>query len=167
MFANRLAVLVGLLLLGASGGGLMAQRRQHSPDKLDAVITTMRIRIGMMGDDLPYDACSVYERADQPEGMIARIPLGYRAHLDRAVDRPCEQPAPEFLPGNGRRVRIDSIAAGDSMAFVHLTITRGEWSYRERHDLRMTANRRGWGTREVHVYPGLRITPSGRVPRRN
>jgi hypothetical protein len=159
VLAKPLAAIVGAVLITGACGTALAQHQQHSPDRLDAVVSTMRMRFGMMNDTLPYDACSVFQKAGQPAAMVARIPRYYRTRLDRQDDAPCESPAPETRPGAGRSVRVDSVMIADSVAVVSLTIQRGEWGYAEHHDLRLTPDRRGWGVWQVRVIPGLRITP--------
>ncbi|HEX8391578.1 MAG TPA: hypothetical protein VF665_04395 [Longimicrobium sp.] len=122
----------------------------------------MIARVGQMGDVLPWDACSIYEKAGRPSGMADSLRHA-RQWLDRPVNDPCAQEPAPSRPGRNRIVRVDSVLLADSVAYVHLTIVRGEWSYREQHTLPALRGRRGWGWREARVFAGLQGYPGSRA----
>ncbi|MBB4636090.1 hypothetical protein [Longimicrobium terrae] len=160
MLEKSLILFIVALLAGHSGSLSGQGQSEYRADKLDAVSASMRARLDMMDDPVPFDACTVYEQGGRPDSLISRLSPGLREFLDRPVNQPCAVPAPVSRPGNSRSVAVDSLVLGDSTGSVYLTVQRGEWMYRERHDLMLTANGRRWALRGVQVYPGTRITPS-------
>ena len=128
----------------------MAAAQQPRLTKLDAVGEVMASRANQMGDTLHFDACSVYMRADSPVAMMADILPGVRRWLDRPVDRPCDHARRGGPWTSG--VIVDSITTTDSLVYVDVTVTRGEWRYRERHVLPVLHGKFGW--REARVFGG-------------
>jgi hypothetical protein len=149
-----------VLLLSAAFVAPAPSSAQRAGSRLEAIRIVMSARAGQMDDPVPFDACTVYEQGGRPDSLMARLSPGLREFLDRPVNRPCAVPAPVSQPGNSRSVAVDSVVLGDSTGSVHLTVQRGEWMYRERHDLVLTANGRRWALRGVQVYPGTRISAS-------
>lgn len=148
-------------ILGGLFSTLAAQTppQHHRGSKLEAIRTVMSARAGQMGDLLPFDACSVYEQAGRPTAMLDSLRFSFRDQLDRPVNDPCAHEPPPALPGQRRVVRVDSLMLTDSIAYVNLTVIRGEWSYREQHVLPALRGRPGWGWREARVFAGLQGFP--------
>lgn len=140
-----------------------SQAQQPSGSRLQAIDRVIVARAGQMGDLLPFDACSVYEQAGRPAAMTDSLRPGARELLDRPVNDPCAQEPPPALPGQHRVVVVDSLMLTDSVAYVNLSVIRGEWSYREQHILPALRGRPGWGWREARVFAGLQGYPGSRA----
>lgn len=125
---------------------------------LSAIGQAMLFRQSVLGDSLPFDACSVYERSGRPGSFVSGVLPGLRGLLDRSVDDPCSLPKPSAGDRTEYLVRVDSVVIADSTARVHLHVRRGEWSYTEVYSL--AARPAGdWGFREVRMTNPFHITP--------
>lgn len=160
LVARLVAMILGPMLLGIAH---TTPAQQQTGSRLEAIRTVMSSRAGQMGDLIPFDACSVYEQAGRPVAMMDSLRYSFRDLLDRPVNDPCAQEPPSALPGLRRIVRVDSLMLTDSVAYVHLTVVRGEYSYREQHILPAYRGRPGWGWREARVYAGLQGYPGFRA----
>lgn len=125
---------------------------------LSAIGQAMFFRQSVLGDSLPFDACSVYERSGRPNPFVGGLLPGLRGLLDRPVDDPCSLPKPSAGGRTERLVRVDSVVIADSEARVHLHVRRGEWSHTEVYSL-ATRLDGGWGFREVRMTNPFHVTP--------
>lgn len=152
--------LVGALLaLSLAGPGTLHAQAPVRGDALSAVGEAMYFRRSALGDSLPFDACSVYERTGRPAGFPQGLLPGVRPLLDHPVADPCGRAGPEAGVRYPRVVRVDSVVIADSTAQVHLQVRRGEWAYNEVHHLVARPGRGGWGMREVRTCNAIQILP--------
>jgi hypothetical protein len=133
-------------------------------DALAAVTDVMALRRGALGDPLPFDACTVFEKTGRPSGFPASLSPGLVPLLDRTGPDPCATEPPVADPRFPRAVQVDSVMVTDSAAAVHLSIWRGEWRYKEDYYFRALPNGRGWGFRESRMTHPFRVTPPPRRP---
>jgi hypothetical protein len=156
---HRLTIIsLHIAALLASAATLHAQQPDPSP-ALAAVSEAMAFRRDALGDPLVFDACAIYERTGRPRAFLEGIRPGLRNLLDRPLEDPCSAPCPMANARTTRVVVVDSVVISDSLAQVHLSVRRGEWSYREVHHLRWLGPGRGWAFREVRITNPIRITP--------
>ena len=139
-----------LLLAGFAGAPLSAQ---ELPSALAAIDQVMGFRRDVVDDATPFDACRVFEHGGRPADFPAQIREGIRPLLDRLRTEPCAAAAGD----PNRLVSVDSVVRTDSMAYVHLSVRRGEWSFTETYSLSLTQDRRGWGVREARIGRALRV----------
>lgn len=161
---HRLVIRGGLLLalLLCAMPGLLSAQDAAPRDALSAVAEAMFFRRSALGDTLPFDACSVYERGGRPADFPAGILPGLQGLLDRPVSDPCSVPRPSADSRYERLVRVTSVEMADSAARVHLNVRRGEWTYTEVYHLSPRANDGAWMLREVRMYPPVHTTPPPR-----
>lgn len=145
--------------LGLAGAPLGAQGTARTADALAAVAEVMTLRRGALGDSLPFDACTVFEQTGRPSGFPRGIPPGLIPLLDRTGPDPCATKAPGDGDRLRRTVRVDSVTITDSAASVHLSVTRGEWSYKEEYAFTLLPQGCRWGFREARMTHPFRVTP--------
>jgi hypothetical protein len=148
-----------LVLLLCAAPNLLSSQNVVRRDALSAVGEAMYFRRSALGDSLPFDACSVYERSGRPADFPAGILPGLRSLLDRPVTDPCGVPKPSEGSRFERLVRVISVEMGDSAAQVHLNVRRGEWTYTEVYHLSFRASDGAWALCEVRMYPPVHTTP--------
>jgi hypothetical protein len=122
-----------------------------------AVAEVLILRRGALGDTLSYDACSIYEETGWPSNLPLALPPGLVPLLDRPGPNPCAvvgSVADDRFP---HQVRVRSVTIADSTAIVHLSITRGEWSYDETYCFSALPDGR-WGFREARMTHPFRRT---------
>lgn len=146
------------LLLGMATAPLDGQSVDGG-STLAAIGQAMFFRQSVLGDSLPFDACSVYERSGRPSPFVSELLPGLRSLLDRPVNDPCSLPGPSAGGRTERLVRVDSVVVVDSTARVHLYVRRGEWSHTEVYFL-AARQEGGWGFREVRMTNPFHVTPS-------
>lgn len=154
----RIGALLALLLC-AVPSPVSAQTVARGGDALSAVVEAMYFRRSALGDTLPFDACSVYEKGGRPDAFPTGILPGLRSLLDRPVADPCSAPRPSAGSRYERLVRVLSVEMADSAAQVHLNVRRGEWTYTEVYHLSTRADDGAWTLREVRMYPPVHTTP--------
>jgi hypothetical protein len=159
---------IAALLQGTSAS---AQSTSGSA-KIAAVNTVIDYRVTWMEDSTPFDACSVYEGMGKPANFSSVL-----ARLARRVvalgAEPCAGASGAAVQRPSRVVRVDSVALGDTLGTVRVTVSKGEKRIIETYTLRRLPNRSRWGVREVTLSGALRVyaRPSPSVaapaPRRN
>lgn len=147
--AAALALLTGLPLMRQDTRAIRA---------VDAVIGFRRTA---MADTLKFDACTVFTASGRPADFPAGLRPANIGALDRQGAAPCAtQHAPDRLPD---RVYVDSVALGDSIGHVYLTVRRGEWVHRETFTLPSLPGGR-WGVREARIWGALQVAPQAPEP---
>lgn len=136
----------------------LSAQASPSGNALLAVSEVMLYRRNALGDSLPFDACSVYERTGRPEALLSGIRPGLRSLLDRQVDNPCAVPKPSERQRSERLVRVDTVVVADSTAEVHVHVRRDGWRHGEVYYFTNRADG-GWALREVRMTPALHTTP--------
>lgn len=163
-------VLLGIAAL-LHGTSASAQSTVDSA-RIAAVNTVIDYRVTWMEDSTPFDACSVYGGMGRPanfSAVLARPARQVVAH-DTA---PCAATSGAGARRPSRVVRVDSVALGDTLGTVRLTVRKGEKRIIETYTLRRFSNGPGWGVRAVTLTGALRVyaRPSPAVaapaPRRN
>jgi hypothetical protein len=127
---------------------------QSGSPEVAAVNTVLDFRLNWVGDDTPFNACSVHKAtgkaASFPDGLLPPLIRG----LDRTAD-PCGSRTGGVPGAWSSQVLVDSIAVRGETATVYLTVRKGEMTYREEYALvNPSANR--WGMREVRTYGAVR-----------
>jgi hypothetical protein len=145
--------------VGLASAPLAAQGTVRRADALAAVAEVMALRRGALGDSLPFNACTVFEQTGRPSGFPVGIPPGLIPLLDRTGPDPCATKAPGDGDRLQRTVRVDSVRVTDSTASVHLSVRRGEWSYKEEYAFALLPQGCRWGFREARMTHPLRVTP--------
>ena len=155
----RRAVYVVVLLTGFfSLRSELSAQAPPSGNALLAVGEVMLYRRNALGDSLPFDACSVYERTGRPEALLSGIRPGLRTLLDRPIDHPCAVPKPSEGQRSERLVRVDTVQIAGSTAEVHVHVRRDGWRHGEVYYFTSRADG-GWALREVRMTPALHTTP--------
>lgn len=141
-----------------------ATQRAPSP-ALRAVDAAIAYRLAWLGDSTRFDACSVYDVTGRPRGFPAGLTSSTRL-LGRASEAcphgrvsPSAQQAP-------RVVIVDTVVVSDETARVSLTVRRGEYTHRERFEMRMRAASGTWGVDRVTLWGAVQSS-APRVHRRD
>lgn len=146
----RLALL-GLVTIAADAGC------QHVSREIAAVNTVVDFRLNWVGDETPFNACSVYTATGRP----VDFPAGVLPPLARGLDRttaPCDGRIPGIPGAWIPEVLVDSIAVRGETATVYLTVRKGEISYHEVYSL-VNPSARRWGMNEVRTWGATREYP--------
>jgi hypothetical protein len=138
---------------------------QGTPDsaKIAAVNTVIDYRVIWMEDSTPFDACSVYEGMGKPANFSSVLARPARRVV--ALDsEPCGGAPGAAVRRPSRVVRVDSVALGDTLGTVRVTVNKGEKRIIETYSLRRFPNRSGWGVRAVTLTGALRVYASPLPP---
>lgn len=143
--ARLILVLVAGLVLSAAPAS--AQPRTTKTTILSAV---MQYRLHWIGDSTAFDSCRVFRAAGEPADFPAGIMQPVRRLLDRRAD-PCSRTTPSSP--SRHRVVVDSVTTSDSLAYVFLTVHRGERTHRENYTVRTPPSQPGFaGVRSVTLW---------------
>ena len=159
--AILLTALLAVGLLPARGSG-------QTSGPLALVNAVMRHRAMIVGDSTRFDACSVYTAVGRPADFPAGIDPSVVRLLDRTTTPCAGDPARVSVARPRYFVRVDTVAPGTGAApRVTLTVTRGEYRYRESYTLRKgdgpglpptIQEVRTWGfVQSVPLPPGRRL----------
>jgi hypothetical protein len=152
-------VLAAALVVASVCAAPLFGQNIDAPTRLAAVGEAMIFRRSVLGDSLPFDACSVYEKSGRPDPFVSAILPGLRSLLDRPVNEPCSLPRPGADRRVERFVRVDSVVVADSIAQVHLHVRRGEWSHTEVYHLSVRPGGGAWAFREVRMTNPFHVMP--------
>ena len=145
-----------LTLLALTALAAEARCQSAAAPELTAVNAVMDWRLNWIGDNTPFNACTVYEAARRP----ANFPAGVLPGLIRGLDRtsaPCEGRA-QAAGALQQEVAIDSVTLRGDLATVFVTVRKGEIRYHEVYSLVHPSPQR-WSVQEVRSWGALREYP--------
>lgn len=129
--------LLALLLILVSGSPEIAgQATPRGDAELGALSSVLSFRLYWLEDSTPFDSCSVFLAAGEPDNFPSGIPEDLRplvAPEPGASARACTAPAASG--GSRRVVLVESATVADSTAQVRLLVRKGERSYQECYTL--------------------------------
>lgn len=155
------SVLFGIAAL-LQGTSASAQSTLDSA-KIAAVNTVIDYRVTWMEDSTPFDACSVYEGMGKPANFPSVLARPARRVVATGAE-PCAGASGAAVQRPSRVVRVDSVALGDTLGTVRVTVNKGEKRIIETYTLRRFSNRSGWGVRAVTLTGALRVYASPPPP---
>ena len=132
-----------------------------SPSRTIVLGAVMEYRLNWIGDSTSVNACQVFLAAGAPANFPAGIPVAAQRLLDGRVDG-CGGTKPGAGPGGLRRtVVVDSLRPADSLAYVFVTVHRGELTHRENYVLRTPTSRPDFaGVKSVTLWGAIQIHPT-------
>lgn len=134
----------------------VAGQRATDPPRIAAVNTVIDYRVVWMEDTTRFDACMVYEAMGRPENLLAVLTRSARRVVTPGTE-PCSgapRPAPQTPT---RIVRVDSVALGDTLGRVFVTVWKGEKRVFETYHLNPISGGSQWGVRNVIQWGALRV----------
>ena len=148
----------------AAAQGLFSQ---PAPAALSAV---MSFRGAWLADSTHFDGCSVARLLGQPAEYTGSILPPMRRMIDTSL--PCGAAAAEPVRRAQPTVWLDSVTVEDSVAYVSVTVLRGELTHRERYTLAgwrpglpwSVVDMRLWGASQQHFRPRQRKDGAGGPP---
>ncbi|HEX6751406.1 MAG TPA: hypothetical protein VF092_29210 [Longimicrobium sp.] len=115
-----------------------------------ALSAVMSFRGAWLADSTRFDGCSVARLLGPPAEYMGVILPPMRRMID--TTGPCGAPAGEPVRRARPTVWLDSLTVADSVAYVSVTVLRGELTHRERYTL--TGWRPGlpWAVVDMHLW---------------
>lgn len=159
---------IRLIAAGALLWGFPAQAQAGSATRATTVIgAVMEYRLNWIGDSTTFDACRAFRVAGEP----ADFPAGIRATVRRLLDErgdPCRRhgAARGADASKQRIVLVDSLVQRDSMAYVFLTVRRGEKTHRENYIMRVAPERGFAGVKSVTLWGNIQVYQPPQQPSR-
>lgn len=162
----KLATLLGLATACSAGDA----KGQGTTDerKVAAVNAVVDYRVVWMQDTTAFDACTVFVAMGRPANFPSVLAPQARRVVASAAGDPCSEGKALAGQRPSRIVRVDSVALGDTIGTVVLTVRKGENRVLETYRLRPRSSGSEWGVRDVTLWGALRVyeRPSGAAPRK-
>lgn len=134
-----LEILATVILLHLQPGLAQAARVANSRDRASILESVLNHRLYWMGDSTQFDGCT-FSAMQISESEASSLSRGIRRVIS---SRACGEQQP------GSSIRVASVQTLDSVATVMLTITRGEYRYREEYLLAKRPRFGVWWIRSV------------------
>ncbi|HEX8450472.1 MAG TPA: hypothetical protein VF647_00175 [Longimicrobium sp.] len=162
----KLTALLGLAT-AFSAADPMAQLTAEAR-RVGAVNAVVDYRVVWMQDTTAFDACTVFVAMGRPANFSAVLAPQARRVVASVAGDPCSEGKALAGQHPSRIVRVDSVALGDTVGIVVLTVRKGENRVLETYRLRPRSSGLEWGVRDVTLWGALRVyaRPSRSAPRK-
>jgi hypothetical protein len=157
----RSALIVAVAVAAAVVPLEASRTTPQRPDPGPALSAVMLYRYEYLGDSTRFDACRIAHHLGDAANVPARLAEPVRRLLDGST-RECPR---HREAGRSRIVLVDSVARGDSVTHVHLTVLRGEYIHREDYTVLPLRMRPAMAVREVRIWgagQAYPVRPRGR-----
>lgn len=165
-YTMKLTAFLGLATAFSAGDA--ASQLTANARRVAAVNAVVDYRVVWMQDTTAFDACTVFVAMGRPASFPAVLTPQARRVVASVTGDPCSEGKALAGQRRSRIVRVDSVALGDTVGTVVLTVRKGENRVLETYRLRPRSSGSEWGVRDVTLWGALRVyeRPSGAAPRK-